>query len=273
VHDAIIYFRPSLAEAEEVEALAALGIPWTSNRATIPPGSLVVGRYSVLPYYDELVLELAHGGSKLINSLGQHRYVADLGSYVSDLGDMTPRTWSRLSDVPQNAGPFVLKGATNSKKHQWNTHMFAPTWEDAVQVNMRLNEDSLVGNQHVYIRQHVPLVRLGVTLTGLPITKEFRTFVYHGDIISTSFYWSSYVEDIIEQGHKIPSPDEVPQEFLRRAIDLLDPNVNFYVIDVAQDETGRWWVIDVNDGQMSGLQGTDPMSFYSKLWSTICSKS
>lgn len=261
----IIYIRPSLAEEEEVLALKELGIPYTTNRATIEPKSFVIGRYSVLPYYGELVAELAYSGSELINSQPEHDYVADLGSYVYDLGELTPKTWSSMADVPKDVGPIVLKGATNSKKHQWRTHMFAKNWIEGIAVHGRLCDDSLIGSQHIYIREYVPLVNLGQTLTGLPITKEFRFFVVNHSIVASNFYWSSFNEDIVEQGHQVPSVDEVPSDFMKLVIDKLSPRVMFYVVDVAQDATGRWWVIDVNDGQMSGLSGIDPREFYSKL--------
>lgn len=265
----IIYIRPSLAEENEVQALRDLNIPYTTNRATIAPGTLVIGRYSVLPFYGELVSELAYNGSELINSLQEHQYVADVGAYAYDLRDLTPRTWNALSDVPKDSGPVVLKGATNSKKHQWRTHMYADNWNDAVVVYGRLCDDSLIGSQQIYIRQYVPLVRLGETLTGLPITKEFRFFILNGKIVASTFYWSLFNEDIVEQGYNVPTVDEVPNDFIKTVMDRLNPNVMFYAVDVAQDETGRWWVIDVNDGQMSGLSGIDSRVFYERLWSSL----
>jgi len=265
----IVYIRPSLAEEEEVAALQDLGLPWTLNRATIPPGTLVVGRYSVLPYYYELVSELAYNNSELINSRAEHDYVADVGAYALDLGELTPKTWRAMSDVPKDIGPLVLKGATNSKKHQWRTHMYAANWDEGITVFGRLCEDSLIGSQQIYIRQYVPLVRLGETITGLPITKEFRFFVLNNKVIASTFYWSSYNEDIVEQGHKIPDVSEVPLEFLNEVKSRLSPSVMFYAVDVAQDVTGRWWVIDVNDGQMSGLSGINPRHFYSELWRAL----
>lgn len=47
-------------------------------RSTIPNDKLVIGRYSVLPYYKELVEDLDVSGSELINTYTQHRYIADI---------------------------------------------------------------------------------------------------------------------------------------------------------------------------------------------------
>lgn len=260
----VILFRGSLAEEGELGALNSYFDVY-QNRAKIPRNSTVVGRYSVLPYYTELEEELKFNSSKLINSWHEHRYVADLGSYIEDLQDLTPQTWLDLSETPRNGGPFVLKGETNSKKHQWHTHMFAQTWEDAMHVQMRLTEDSLIGQQRIYVRKYVPLMRLGTTLTGLPITKEFRFFVLYNTVVGSGFYWDAFQHDIVEQGGKIPTVDEVPQTFIDEVIDRVRNKVPFYVFDCAQDENGRWWVIELNDGQMSGLSGIDSMTLYSNM--------
>lgn len=48
------------------------------SRMEIPANALVVGRYAVLPFYDELYYDLFHKKSILINAPAQHRYLADI---------------------------------------------------------------------------------------------------------------------------------------------------------------------------------------------------
>ena len=260
----VVLFRCSLAEEGELGAVRT-HFDVHESRMTLPTNSVVIGRYSVLPYYLELENDLKHVGSRLINSFKEHSYVADLGSYIEDLGDITPRTWPSLDVVPKDAGPFVLKGATNSKKWQWNTHMYARTWNDAMGVYLRLSEDGLIGSQRIYVREYVPLKRLWTSFSGTPITKEFRFFVIDDVIIGSSFYWDSFAQDIVEQGGMVPSSNEVPDEFLREAMRRVWGRCPFYVMDVAQAEDDRWLVIELNDGQMSGLSGIDPQALYSNM--------
>jgi hypothetical protein len=231
-------------------------------RSRIPRESLVIGRYSVLPFYRELEQELDDFGSKLINSFRQHSYIADLGNWVDDLGDLTPRTWRRLQDIPDNAGPFVVKGATNSKKFQWKTHMFAQSKRDAVEVACRLMDDGLICDQHIYAREYVPLVKLMDGLQGMPVAEEYRFFVCDKQVLCGGFYWSNY-EDDIPGG--CPDPSSVPASFLQEVITRIGDSARFYVVDVARTQSGKWIVIELNDGQMSGLSRTDPKVLYSKL--------
>jgi hypothetical protein len=258
---AILYRAGSLMEETELRAAQRHFVTYGS-RMSAQGGDLVIGRYSVLPFYKELENDLKHTGAKLINSYRQHRYVADLQNYVMDLEDMTFRTWNfrDITSVPDNM-PLVLKGETNSKKDKWTTHMFAKDKRAAVQVFTNLQDDSLLAEQDIYIREYVPLKKLFDGIGGQPITLEFRFFVAYGEVLSGGFYWSNHVGDL----ESVPSPSMVPQEFLKKAIDKVKENVNFFVIDIAQKEDGDWIVVELNDGQMSGLSENDPEVLYKKL--------
>jgi hypothetical protein len=232
----------------------------TSIRTAIP-NRLVVGRYSVLPYYKELEDDLLFVGSKLINTYKQHRYLADLRNWVEDIGDLTPKTWYWHQDLPDNGGPFVVKGETNSKKHSWDTHMFAKDKRDAGLVMSRLSGDGLIGQQSIYFREYVPLKTLLVGLNGLPVTEEFRFFICNGKVLCGAYYWSSFVNDLTS----IPDVESVPQEFLNEIIRRVGTKATFWVVDVAKTDDGRWIVIELNDGQMSGLSENDPDKLYENL--------
>jgi hypothetical protein len=77
------------------------------------------------------------------------------------------------------------------------------------------------------------------------------------------------VEDIQDRGIKI-DPSEVPQEFLQKVMwkilttEICDPP-DYYVIDVAKTESGEWIVVELNDGQMSGLSENNPDTLYGNL--------
>ena len=120
----VILMRASLAEQVELEA-ARMYFHVLENRSDVlrlhhrPDGQVVIPRYSALPYYQELEYDMTSCGLSLINTYAQHRYVADLQNWYYDFEDLTPKTWFRASDVPSTEeGPFILKGATNSRKHR-----------------------------------------------------------------------------------------------------------------------------------------------------------
>jgi hypothetical protein len=255
----VVFIRTTLAQEDERLA-AARHFPIVERRTAIPSGSLVVARYSALPFYEELEADLETLGSKLLNTYRQHCYVADLRNWYYDLGDFTPRTWFALDQIPDE-GPFVLKGATNSKKQQWDTHMFAADKRAAIDVFGRLCDDGYVGHQAIYVRKYVPLKRLMTGLNGLPVSEEYRVFVLDGEIVSGAFYWQSFADDI----DPLPQFSEVPRDWLDPIIKIVAQKIRFFVIDVARTEAGDWIVVELNDGQQSGLSCINGDVFYGRL--------
>ena len=247
---------------EEDELIAAAGNDFNcvSLLSDIRRNDVVVYRYSLFPFALDQQKEIYNIGAKPINTYNQHRYVADLGNYVADLRELTPATWDKLVDIPEK-GPFILKGETNSRKSNWNGSMFAKNKQEAGIIYSKLCEDGLIGQQKIYIRQYVPLVTYMEGIGGMPITKEFRFFVAYGEVLSGGYYWQNYVDDLPE----VPDVNEVPKDFLQKVIDIVKPNINFFVIDVAQTQAGDWIVIELNDGSQSGLSCNDPSLLYSRL--------
>lgn len=255
----------SLEDKQERNAATNAGFVVLDSRMEIKSNDLVVCRYSSLPYYKELENDIKIIGAKLINSFRQHRYVADLQNWVADLQELTPDTWCKLEDLP-NDGSFILKGETNSKKNSWSNMMYAANKAAACEVYSRLCEDGLIGFQDIYIRRYIPLKTYMIGLKDLPITQEFRFFVYKQKIISGGYYWSSHIDDIEPK----PNIKDVPKEFLQDAINRIGDQVTFYSLDVAQTaEENKYIVIELNCGTMSGLSCNDPEVLYRNLFEAI----
>lgn len=253
----VIYFRGSLAEQSELDA-ASKHFPVVQQRTKCGVGDLVIPRYSALPWNKELCDDLKELGAEPINSYREHCYVADLRNWYYDLADFTPRTWFALDQAPKDGGPFFVKGATNSRKHLWSTHAYAPDWYAARDVFMRLAEDTTIGVQPIYLRQFVPLRKLGEGLNGLPISEEYRFFFLDGQIVGSGFYWSGHVDEAY-------NPDVVPSDFISRVVAAVGTNIRFWVADFARTEAGDWIVVELNDGQQSGLSDVDPDKLYGNI--------
>jgi hypothetical protein len=265
----VVLFRAGYDDPSEAQVISR-HFPIVTNRAAVPRSSLVIGRYSVLPFYKELCADLEAVGSMLINGYREHRYLADLGNWYRDLQGLTPETWNHIDAVPADAWPCVLKGATNSKKFEWDTKMYAKDRAAGLAVQERLQQDGLIGDQSIYIRRFVPLRQVKVENigSGPPIAREFRFFVCDGQVLCSAFYWSVFDADELDEPY--PSAGEVPKEFMQQVIERIGANARFYVVDVAQTEAGDWIVIELNDGQMSGLSDNDPTELYGKLRQVIC---
>jgi hypothetical protein len=255
----IIYYRGIEFEKEELE-VARQNFFCTNRSPDIKKDDLVIGRYSMWPYYADQEKDIEYVGAKLINTYSQHLYVADLGNYVADLAELTPRTWSHVEDIPES-GAFVVKGETNSRKNNWLHDMYAPTKAAAIDICNRLSNDSLLSQQKLYVREYVPLVKLMDGVNGMPVTLEFRIFVAYSTIIAAGYYWHNYVDDL----STIPHWQEVPRDLLGKVIQRVGNKSNFYVIDVAKTISGEWIVIELNEGQQSGLSAIDPAELYRNL--------
>ena len=84
-----------------------------------------------------------------------------------------------------------------------------------------------------------------------------------GQLVDFGYYWASMYE---------LKPGDIDSDQIERAktkaceiSDILKLYTNFYVIDMAQTEDGEWILIDLNDGQMSGLSAIPAERFYSNL--------
>ena len=226
-------------------------------RSNIPKNSLVVGRYSVLPFYEELEKELESTGSRLINSYEQHQYIADITQWYKDVKEYTPKTFTEWGALGN--GKWVVKGKTNSRKFQWNTHMFADGREQLVRVINRLFDDSFIVEQNLVVREYIPLKKVGEGINGLPITREWRCFFLGKTLIASGYYWASHPE--CDQG---PLP-LLGKKFAEEVANIVASKTNFFVLDVAEKESGGWVLIEINDGQMSGLSCVDPNELYQNL--------
>jgi len=262
----VIYYRHDRdvsSEAEEAAMAASFRV--VPSRMEVGADALCIARYSALPFYKELEDDLARSGSRLINSYRQHRWIANLGEWYQDLKDVTPETWHRLEMVPDDAFPLIVKGETNSKKFLWDTHMFAKTRRDAVKVMCNLMDDGVVSGQGMFFRKFIPLKTYLIGFHEMPVTKEFRVFVCNRKILSIGYYWSNYADDLPEK----PNPADVPAAFLQKVIRRVGDRAPFYAVDVAETASGDWIVVELNDGQMSGLSDNDPAVLYPALRAAI----
>ena len=242
-------------EADEELQTAKKYFMVLNQRTQIPARSTVIGRYSVLPYYHELEVDLDYSGSRLINSYSEHRYIADLRNYYPDIQDYTPRTYTEWGNL--GAGKWVVKGVTNSRKFNWNTHMYAEGRENLLQVIRNLLDDPFIAEQGLVVREYLPLKRLETLQNGLPVSREWRLFFYKETLLCSGFYWSCSEFDP-------PLPREA-QEFAQKVARIITKKTNFFVMDIAELESGGFVVIELNDGQMSGLSNCQPEELYKNL--------
>lgn len=264
-----ILFRKDIDTEEEFRcAKKYFGSNVVELRTEIPNYSRVLGRYSVLPFYEELEKDLATRLSTMCLRYEQHRFVADITKYIPFLmskGIPTPEVFQDYGymNVPYRKHGYIVKGETNSRKFLWDTHMYAKNREDLRTVLYNVNSDSLLSTQKIVIRPYIPLKGTEIGINGMPIpSEEYRVFVYKGIPFIAGYYWS--ISD--NPNKKIPSWVSSLASKVAKA--LLD-RVDIFCVDVAETCEGEYIVIELNDFQMSGLSTIDPDEFYRRLYDIV----
>lgn len=255
----VILFREDYDTLEEKE-IASKYFNLVSLRSLVPENSTVIARYSALPFYKELEQDLATKNSRLINSFEQHCWIADFLWYEA-LKEYTPTSWPEyeIATVEYN-GPFILKGRTNSRKHQWRTHMYAENKCKAIDVASNLVNDPLIGPQGIIYREYVPLKRIDTCpIYGTPFVNEWRLFYYKTNLLTHGFYWTN------AQNQDRAEITSDAFELANKCAQIASEHTNFFVLDIAQKENGDWILIEINDGQMSGLSNCNANELYSNL--------
>lgn len=263
--DSVILFRKDISTEHEFN-IAKTYFHCEELRSKVKEHQLVIARYSALPYYRELELDLRTKESLLINSSLQHSWIANF-DYYEDLKDYTFESWLE-KDYPYSGyrGPVIVKGRTNSRKHQWSKMMYAPTREDALSIASELANDPLIGPQGLVYRKYTPLKTFEVDpISLLPMTNEWRLFFLGEQLLSYGYYWSIASEEIVNTA-KLP---EEGLSFAKEIAKIAALHCNFFVLDIAEKVEGGWILVEVNDGQQSGLSCNDPDILYKSLSTAI----
>lgn len=251
----VLLMQKELTSNLEIIALNNLNINYSFSRIGLE-NSLIIPRYGLLPFYKEMERDANKLGSSLINSFEMHNYIANF-DYYQDICDFTPKTYFALNEIYNKSGPFILKGATNSKKDLWNSQMYASNYAEAQSIYFKLLEDKMIQSQNIIFRQYIPLEILEYGINGLPFANEWRFFFYKKQLLSYGYYWS-----IAEKKGLI---DDNGITFAQKIADIISDKINFFVIDIAKTQQGDWIVIEANDGCMSGLSDNNPEQMYLNL--------
>lgn len=258
-----ILFRKNFSNKEEFE-IAAKYFPVIELRTDCKPSSTIIGRYSTLPYYNELYKDILNLGGSLINDYRSHAWIADF-EYYEELKKLTPESWDDYNFWKCDYdGPFIVKGKTNSRKDNWNKLMYAKNKYEALEVASNLVKDPEIANQGLVYRKFVELeYQTEEAINGLRYANEWRFFYFKSNLLEYGYYWS------IAENTKYFSMDNAGIEFANNIAKIACQFVNFFVVDIAKTKNGDWILIELNDGQQSGLSCCDANKLYANLKSCL----
>lgn len=230
----------------------------------LPESMEVVARVGVWNDYAERYRELAEAGIRLVHTPEQHLQATELPHWYPKLTDLTPRSvWfderPDAETVERLLGwPVFVKGERQTSRHRKSLSIIEGPAQFRQAMQAYAN-DPILHWQRVVCRELRPLRRVEEGAPDrIPSSFEFRTFWWKGQLVGWGPYWW--------QGTPYTLTSEEQREALglgREVARRLD--VPFLVVDVAQEVSGRWIVIECNDGQESGYAGASPFA----LWQAI----
>ena len=273
--------QPDVDYADEYFYVKELGIPaylfcletFLENNtlriaAAEKPATLIYRGWMITcDQYRKLYELLLGKGYRLINTPEQYEQCHHLPSWYGKLAGITAKSvWTRR--VPSEAEiiqllisfeskPLIVKDYVKSRKHEWEEACFIPNASDIRRAMQVINnfisrqENDLAGG--IVLREYLSLKMLGChEKSHMPIANEIRVFCIRHKPFAYIQYWS---------GAELHATSEC-QDLISSCLNL---DSNFYTIDLAQQENGEWIVIEVGDGQVSGLQDYNVASFYDGL--------
>ncbi len=251
------------------------GDPATALRSVRPSEDKELGIYRgwmLRPNeYEMLYHGLLEKNIQLVNDPAEYRFCHYLPENYETIKLFTPKTTYKaltgkfeMADFEEQIqsfgnAPIIVKDYVKSQKHYWEEACFIPNANDFGKVEsvvrrfLELQDGDL--NEGIVFREYLELEELAAhSQSGMPLTKEFRVFVKDAKVMSVFKYW-----DEGEYGETEP----VLMQF-----EALLPSIksHFFTMDIAKQKNGDWIIVELGDGQVSGLpENADKKAFYTKI--------
>jgi hypothetical protein len=221
--------------------------------------------------YENLYNALLTKNIRLINNPAEYQHCHYLPDSFPAIKSKTPDSvWLDISNGYEDrqltelaahfkGKPVIVKDYVKSQKHYWNEACFIPDSSDPATVLkitkkfIELQDSDLnVGIVYRTFIEFEPLTNHSVS--GMPLTKEFRVFVRDKKIIHLFKYWDEGVYN------------EIMPDLTIFQAEINQIQSNFFTMDIAQTKTGDWLIVELGDGQVAGLpDNADKVKFYASL--------
>lgn len=214
--------------------------------------------------YKDFYEALEQRGIFLINTPEEYNKYHLLPGWYEDFETETAKSvWSSTNKIEDAMaltkgmdGSFIVKDYVKSRKHEWYDACFIKDIQDTENVSKIIGNfidrqaDSFVGG--VVLRHFEILRQIGFhENSGMPLSEEYRVFVYAGQILAIDDYWTDKNEVNLTK-------DEYSWvESIAKRI-----KSNFATVDLARKEDGSLIIMELGDGQVSGLQQLKADAFY-----------
>lgn len=204
-------------------------------------------------------------GIRLLNSPEEHQRAQEFDFAYPHLQGLTPESLvltdaAECSMAIEKLGlPLFVKGAVQSRKARGWKACVAETGEELQRLMSSLMTLENRSRGRVIVRKLARLRYARSSPEGFPFGREYRAFVYEGNVFGMGYYWEG--DDPLKD--LTSSEREGVRALALEASGRL--KVPYVAIDIGQIEDGSWIVIETGDAQFSGIS-TIPVL---QLWSRI----
>ena len=201
----------------------------------------------------------------LVNTPEQHRLAMEFDMFYPLIQDLTPKSVvihdsTELAQViNQLVFPVFVKGAVKSNKDDGWSAVIANNLEELTNLVNQSFKRTHRSRGKVIIREMVELNAVAVDQNNFPIGREYRAFLYKGEILAYGFYWDEY-DDSSPLSRK---DKQTISSLLNEVGKRMD--TPFISVDIGQLKNGDWIVIEIGDGQFSGLSQIPVLELWSKV--------
>jgi hypothetical protein len=221
--------------------------------------------------YELLYNELFQINYRLINNPTEYRNCHYLPDSLKYIENYTPKTIfqkyendesiSILLDKTKifNGKAVIVKDYVKSEKYYWDTACYVECSDNIQKLTETINnfielrEGFL--NEGIVIREYIELNNIQKhSKCSMPLSEEYRLFFYKNELLCIYNYW----EEIL---YNLEKP-----EF--RDFELIGKNIesNFFTMDIAKDKKCNYFIIELGDGQVSGIpENEDKNILYKKI--------
>lgn len=214
--------------------------------------------------YENFYNLLLERGIQLINTPKEYAKYHHLPGWYKDFESSTPFSiWSESKNIEDALkltdgleGAFIIKDYVKSRKHEWYDACFIKDIRDKENtervINNFINRQGSNLEGGVVLRKFESLKSIGNHKdSGMPISEEYRIFVFKGEILIADNYWN-------DSGEVNITEDEYT--LIESIISKIESS--FITIDLARKTDGNLIIMEMGDGQVSGLQQMDEYEFY-----------
>lgn len=177
--------------------------------------------------------------------------------HIENLNNDFDQIYRNLSEFGNK--PIIIKDYVKSRKHEWNESFFIPDASDrnhaTIVIKNFIDRQGEHINEGIVFREFVNLERLSMhSKSQIPLSKEYRLFYFQKQFLFQFDYW----EDIHYDDEK---PDLTIFNRLAQNI-----GSNFFTMDIGKTNSGDWIIIEIGDGQVSGLPiDSNILGFYKSI--------